>query len=225
MSDIDSQGSGEKVAEIRDTQLSELEVVKVTNSTDQKEGIQDLKTSEAEVRLQSEAAGGMKFAEIEEESKENALDQIEDEDDGNGEKANIGQNDSILFNAALLRDEDEEYKRIFVGHPKKQGDQILYEIKSFDNQGYFEVKRRFKDFIAFRETLVRRLPGLYIPSLPAKTFFEKNDMKTCEERSFHLEQFMKKVYKCPYLLESDELAVFARYQRSNEKEIDVVGKL
>jgi hypothetical protein len=40
-------------------------------------------------------------------------------DDGDGNQANINPHDSILFNEALLRDEDEEVRRIFVGNPKK----------------------------------------------------------------------------------------------------------
>jgi hypothetical protein len=38
-----------------------------------------------------------------------------------------------------------------------------------------------------------------------------------EERSFHLEQFMKKVHKLFYLKESDELAIFARYKKPDEQ--------
>ena len=167
----------------------------------------------------------MILQEEEEETKEIEGDVSSRQSMGDGNQANIGPNDSILFNEALLRDEDEEVLRIYVGSPKKQGDQITYSVKSFDNQGYFEVMRRFKDFVALRDTFCRRLPGLYIPSLPAKTFFEKSDKNFCEERSFHLEQFMKKVYKCKYLLQSDELAIFARYEKANDRDVDVIGKL
>jgi len=58
----------------------------------------------------------------------------------------------------------------------------------------------------FRE----RLPGLYIPSLPPKKIIGNTKYEFLEERSFHLEQFLKKVYKLPYLLESEELEIFGR---------------
>ena len=57
------------------------------------------------------------FMPVEEETKGRPSSQIED-----GEKdfrnVNIGANDSIMFNEALIRDEEDELKRIFVGNPK-----------------------------------------------------------------------------------------------------------
>ena len=68
-----------------------------------------------------------------------------------------------------------------------------------------------KDFYSLRECLQNRLPGLFIPSLPPKTVMAPTDQQSLEERAFHLEQFMKKIYKLSYIKESDEMAVFARY--------------
>lgn len=80
-----------------------------------------------------------------------------------------------MFNKAMFRDDQEEYAAIYVGAPKKEGDNYTYLVKAFDNQGYFECRRRMKDFYALRETFQKRLPGLFIPSLPSKTFFSPSD--------------------------------------------------
>jgi len=40
-------------------------------------------------------------------------------------------------------------------------------------------------------------------------------LKFLEERSFHLEQFLKKIYKVKYLLVSPEFSVFARDTSGN----------
>jgi len=53
---------------------------------------------------------------------------------------------------------------------------------------------------------------MFLPSLPPKTLIRSTKDSFLEERSFHLEQFMKKVHKLFYLKESDELAVFGRYK-------------
>lgn len=122
-----------------------------------------------------------------------------------------------MFNQAMFRDENEEYAAIFVGNAQKEGgDVVSYLVKSFDNQGFFEIRRRMRDFYALRETFQKRLPGLYLPSLPPKTIFKSTKGNFIEERSFHLEQFMKKVHKLAYLKESDELAVFGRYQQPKD---------
>ena len=53
--------------------------------------------------------------------------------------------------------------------------------------------------------------GLYVPRLPKSSFFgDSKDIKFLQERAFHIEQFMKKVMKLPYLLQSGELEVFSR---------------
>ena len=52
---------------------------------------------------------------------------------------------------------------------------------------------------------------MYVPKLPKGSFFgESKDLKFLQERSFHLEQFMKKVLRLPYLLQSGEFKVFVR---------------
>jgi hypothetical protein len=65
--------------------------------------------------------------------------------------------------------------------------------------------------------------------LPQKTLLRETDPAFLEERAFHLEQFMKKVYKLSYIKESDELAVFGRYVKPagnpNAPEVDFHKKV
>ena len=60
-----------------------------------------------------------------------------------------------------------------------------------------------------------------MPYLPPKKYFaqilsSKAKQQMIEDRCFGLEQFLKKVYKLPYLAESEELLIFARHQGSSE---------
>ena len=129
-----------------------------------------------------------------------------------------------MFNQALMtRDDDEEFAKIFVGEPTKEASNIVYyKIFAYDLDGEFEAKRRYNDFTFLREAWQKRLTGLYIPSLPPKKYFVSSIFLTfgqgntskphLQERSFHLEQFLRKIYKLPYLLASEEWKLFARYQ-------------
>ena len=45
---------------------------------------------------------------------------------------------------------------------------ILYTVRGTDKKGKFEVLRRYSDFVALRDILVKRWPGCYIPPLPPK---------------------------------------------------------
>jgi len=110
-----------------------------------------------------------------------------------------------------MRDERAELMQITVSEPTEMPNgRTYYRVIGFDRTGRFETKRRYNDFHALFTTLRERLPGLYIPSLPPKKFIGNTKSEFLDERSFHLEQFLKKVYKLPYLLESEELEIFGR---------------
>ena len=121
----------------------------------------------------------------------------------------------MIYKQALTSQltDDDPILDIFVGEPIEQGGVIKFKVKGFDSQGKYEIVRSFKDFIALRKTFVDRLPGLYIPTLPKPKFFgddtDKN-VRFLEERCFHLEQFLRKISKLPYLLQSGEYQVFTR---------------
>lgn len=87
---------------------------------------------------------------------------------------------------------------------------IYYTVRGFDRKGVFDCQRRFSDFESLRAAWRKRLPGVFIPYLPPKKFFGNTEAQHLEERSFLLEQFLKKVYRISYLLQSVELEMFAR---------------
>lgn len=45
---------------------------------------------------------------------------------------------------------------------------MLINFKGSDNNGEFEVIRRYSDFTKLRTMLVQKWPGCYIPPLPPK---------------------------------------------------------
>ena len=127
------------------------------------------------------------------------------------ESGQIGANDSVLFNDTLMGADEEKLKGVVVGNPVDRNGKIFFEVIAFDGDGPFEIQRRFSEFESLRKAFATRLGGLYIPKLPKSSFFgDSKDVKFLSERSFHLEQFMKKVLRLPYLLQSGELKVFAR---------------
>ena len=127
------------------------------------------------------------------------------------EGGEIGVNDSVIFNAAMLRNDEEKIAAVFVGDPVELNGKINYTVRAFDSDGDFEIQRRFTEFEALRKALSIRLSGLYVHKLPKSSFFgDSKDLKFLQERSFHLEQFMKKLLRLPYLLQSGEFKVFVR---------------
>lgn len=44
----------------------------------------------------------------------------------------------------------------------------VYTLRGRDRFGDFEVLRRYSEFDLFREILVQRFPGIYVPPLPKK---------------------------------------------------------
>jgi hypothetical protein len=48
---------------------------------------------------------------------------------------------------------------------------IYYTVFAYDLKGEFTVRRRYNDFASLRESWLKRLTGLYVPSLPPKKIF------------------------------------------------------
>ena len=59
-------------------------------------------------------------------------------------------------------------KKFSVSNPVKISGHIKYKVTGEDSEGLFEENRRFKEFFTFRNVLVQRWPGIYIPALPEK---------------------------------------------------------
>lgn len=45
---------------------------------------------------------------------------------------------------------------------------VIYAIRGSDNDGSFEIYRRYSDFNNLRKVMIKRWPGCYIPPLPEK---------------------------------------------------------
>ncbi len=104
----------------------------------------------------------------------------------------------------------------------KSNEVLYYSVTGFDLEGRFECLRRFSDFESLRNAWKERLAGLFIPQLPAKKGF--GSQVDLSERCSCLEEFLRKVYKLQYLVNSDEFTYFARYE-SNEDISKVIDKL
>lgn len=65
-----------------------------------------------------------------------------------------------------------EGPEIYVSNPKLLTSGVskhhVYTMRGRDRLGDFEVARRYKEFHLFRDVLVARFPGLYIPPIPKK---------------------------------------------------------
>mgnify|MGYP001560468883 FL=1 len=60
-----------------------------------------------------------------------------------------------------------DFPEIIVCEPTVKG-HVAYMVKGKDRLGDFEVIRRYSQFAGFREILITRLMGLYIPPMPPK---------------------------------------------------------
>jgi hypothetical protein len=86
----------------------------------------------------------------------------------------------------------------------------------------------------FRNVLVQRYPGLYVPPIPPKRamvlylslmFQHNTDKEIVEERQYLLNLFIKQLCHCPYLYESEELKLFVRPHIELEKALTLLPKL
>eukprot|EP00347_Sterkiella_histriomuscorum_P019166 403342692 len=108
--------------------------------------------------------------------------------------------------------------------PTKQ-DHFVYTVNGIDNEGQFEVFRRFKEFYLLRQVFVERCPGLYIPPIPPKKAMKNTKQELIEERAHLLNLFIKQVVRCPYLFRSEELYLFIRPHIDIEKALTLLPKL
>lgn len=93
----------------------------------------------------------------------------------------------------------------------KNGDHIVYVVRGREQSlGYFEVLRRFSDFLALRTSFVDRFPGLYIPPIPSKKSVGNTKPEFVDERCFLLNMFIRQLARCPYLVESQEFQIFVK---------------
>ena len=70
-----------------------------------------------------------------------------------------------------------------------------------------------------------RFPGMYVPPIPPKKTMGNKDQDFIEARCFYLNMFYKQMVRCPYLLESDELANFIRPQKEVTRALTYMPKM
>jgi hypothetical protein len=107
----------------------------------------------------------------------------------------------------IYDDENFDYK---VVKPQLHGSHIVYHVQGVDKQGPWDGVRRFNHFYALYEALQKRFPGLLIPKLPPKKAIGNKEVKFIYERKFYLERFLRKCARYDYLINSEEMKVFAR---------------
>ena len=95
-----------------------------------------------------------------------------------------------------------------------------YPITGRDSNGPIECQRRFNMFYEFRQVLLIRFAGLYVPPVSPKQVTGKGNELTLLERQFFLDQFLKQCCKLKYIAQSNELQVFLKTQVQVEKELD-----
>jgi sorting nexin-1/2 len=89
-------------------------------------------------------------------------------------------------------------------------DFVVYTVIGLIKKEQFEIQRRYSDFAALRAALVERFPGLYVPPVPSKKAIGNTKQSFVEERCFLLNMFIKQLSRCPYLLDSQEFAIFVK---------------
>lgn len=92
-----------------------------------------------------------------------------------------------------------------------------YPITGVDSNGEISCARRFNLFFEFREALVLKYPGLYIPPLPPKKVTGKSEEFTLIERQHFLDLFLKECTALKYISQSLELQTFLKETGDLEK--------
>jgi hypothetical protein len=87
-----------------------------------------------------------------------------------------------------------------------------------------QVHRRFFQFILFRDALIQKYPGLFIPPLPQKltkqhTSQAGNSLR--QEVIYLLNRFLQSVASQPLLLESKEFELFMNFRRTADFTADI----
>jgi hypothetical protein len=70
------------------------------------------------------------------------------------------------------------------------------------------VERRYSEFSALREVLVRRWPGVIIPCLPAKHTSGSNSLRVVNERVKYLSYFLNNCARMTFIFMADEFQLF-----------------
>lgn len=106
-----------------------------------------------------------------------------------------------------------------------KGNPVTYLVSGVDEEGPFEISRRYNDFYNFYKTLLFRWPGIYIPPIPPKKAGVNKDEKNLKERKIFLEKFIRVLGENEFLVHSEEFKVFSRHNGNIEKVFKVLPRL
>ena len=123
-----------------------------------------------------------------------------EDEDGDGEVYN--QTNEVL--------EEGNERQFTIINPSMKNGHIEYSCSGVDEQGSWQGDRRYNEFFKLVEQLEKRWPGIPIPTLPPKKVIGNKDVKFINERRFYLERFLKKLSAFKFILNSEEMQVFAR---------------
>ncbi|MCQ2817506.1 MAG: hypothetical protein MJ252_09605 [archaeon] len=118
--------------------------------------------------------------------------------------------DEAFVNKEILLDQLKESQNssLYINNfsYNEEGDYTVYNLRGKFSEK--EFNRRYNDFFTLRETLTKRWPGIYIPGIPPKKLFGKNDRTTINLRNRTLNKFCGKIANIHYFEESEELKIF-----------------
>lgn len=86
------------------------------------------------------------------------------------------------------------------------------------------LTRRYSDFFALRESLVKRWRGLYVPGMPPKKLVGNTDKELIEARCRLLNNFCRRLSKINYLFESEDVKTFKSNTNDVVKAIEKLPK-
>lgn len=123
----------------------------------------------------------------------------------------MGDNDAAAkqrvrsFQSAEQYQEPENTLEVEVRNPRTHGSSRSmytdYEIIVSSNIPIFRpnstVRRRYSDFVAFKDVLERDLPKVHIPSLPPKVFTNRFSEEVVQTRKVQLDRFLQQVSTHP----------------------------
>lgn len=98
-----------------------------------------------------------------------------------------------------------------------KGSHTTYTVTGQDQDGEFDISRRYNDFYSVREHLVKHWPGVYIPPIPPKKSTGNKADDFIEDRVIFLDRFMKQMAKYPALINSDIFKQFSRPSGETDK--------
>jgi sorting nexin-1/2 len=77
-----------------------------------------------------------------------------------------------------------------------------------DDGSKLQITRKYSDFYALREALVRRWPGLFLPPVPEISYIGVNEKQISKNKQFLVNKFLNKILEKEFLASGEELKIF-----------------